>query len=124
MVFSGTTFLFLFLPLLLLLYFCRKSIGWRNAILLIFSLLFYAWGEPIWVFGMIVVTMLNWLLALAIKKTRAPLYRKLLLALAVIVSLSLLFWFKYSSFLFNTFAALFGSAYRAEAKHLPIGISF
>ena len=91
MVFSGTTFLFLFLPLLLLLYFCRKSIGWRNAILLIFSLLFYAWGEPIWVFGMIVITLINWLLALAIRKNRVPLQRKLLLTLAVIVSLSLSF---------------------------------
>ena len=124
MVFSGTTFLFLFLPLLLLLYFCGKSIRWRNAVLLIFSLLFYAWGEPVWVFGMIVITLINYALALMIRRTREPLLRKLLLALAVIVSLSLLFWFKYSTFLYNTFTALFGSASRMEAKHLPIGISF
>ena len=90
MVFSGTTFLFLFLPLLLLLYFCRKSIRWRNAILLIFSLLFYAWGEPVWVLGMIVITLINYLLALLIRKTRKRLIKKLLLALAVVVSLSLL----------------------------------
>ena len=124
MVFSGTTFLFLFLPLLLLLYFCGKSIRWRNAVLLIFSLLFYAWGEPIWVLGMIVITLINWFLALVIRRNRVPIQRKLLLALAVIVSLSLLFWFKYSSFLFNTAAALFGSATRLSSKHLPIGISF
>ncbi len=124
MVFSGTTFLFLFLPLLLLLYFCRKSIRWRNAVLLIFSLLFYAWGEPIWVFGMIVITLINWLLALAIRKNRVPFQRKLLLALAVVVSLSLLFWFKYSTFLFNSAAALVGAESRLEPKHLPIGISF
>ena len=124
MVFSSATFLFLFLPLLLLLYFCRKSIRWRNAILLIFSLLFYAWGEPIWVLGMIVVTLINYVLALLIRKARDPLPRKLLLTLAVIVSLSLLFWFKYSSFLFNSVSALFGSAVRLEDRHLPIGISF
>lgn len=124
MVFSGTTFLFLFLPLLLLLYFCGRSIRWHNAILLIFSLLFYAWGEPVWVLGMIVVTLINWWLALMLQKVDDALTRKLLLTLAVIISLSLLFWFKYASFLFNTAAALFGSAVRMEAKHLPIGISF
>ncbi|MBQ1565245.1 MAG: MBOAT family protein [Clostridia bacterium] len=124
MVFSSTTFLFMFLPALLLLYFCGRDLRWRNAILLIFSLFFYAWGEPVWIFGMIAVTLVNWALALLIRKTKNKLHRRLLLALSVIVSLSLLFWFKYSSFLFNTFAALFGSAARVPSKHLPVGISF
>ena len=124
MVFSSTTFLFIFLPALLLLYFCGRDLRWRNAILLIFSLFFYAWGEPVWIFGMIAVTLVNWALALLIRKTKNKLHRRLLLALSVIVSLSLLFWFKYSSFLFNTFAALFGSAARVPSKHLPVGISF
>ena len=114
----------MFLPALLLLYFCGRDLRWRNAILLIFSLFFYAWGEPIWIFGMIAVTLVNWALALLIRKTKNKLHRRLLLALSVIVSLSLLFWFKYSSFLFNTFAALFGSAARVPSKHLPVGISF
>jgi len=82
------------------------------------------WGEPVWIFGMIAVTLVNWALALLIRKTKNKLHRRLLLALSVIVSLSLLFWFKYSSFLFNTFAALFGSAARVPSKHLPVGISF
>ncbi|MBQ5991941.1 MAG: MBOAT family protein [Clostridia bacterium] len=124
MVFSSTTFLFMFLPALLLLYFCGRDLRWRNAILLIFSLFFYAWGEPVWIFGMIAVTLVNWALALLIRKTKNKLRRRLLLALSVVVSLSLLFWFKYSSFLFNTFAALFGSAARVPSKHLPVGISF
>ncbi len=114
----------MFLPALLLLYFCGRDLRWRNAILLIFSLFFYAWGEPVWIFGMIAVTLVNWALALLIRKTKNKLNRRLLLALSVIVSLSLLFWFKYSSFLFNTFAALFGSAARVPSKHLPVGISF
>ena len=114
----------MFLPALLLLYFCGRDLRWRNAILLIFSLFFYAWGEPVWIFGMIAVTLVNWALALLIRKTKNKLHRRLLLALSVIVSLSLLFWFKYSSFLFNTFAALFGSAARVPSKHLPVGISF
>ncbi len=114
----------MFLPALLLLYFCGRDLRWRNAILLIFSLFFYAWGEPVWIFGMIAVTLVNWALALLIRKIKNKLHRRLLLALSVIVSLSLLFWFKYSSFLFNTFAALFGSAARVPSKHLPVGISF
>ena len=124
MVFSSTTFLFLFLPALLLLYFCGRDLRWRNAILLTGSLFFYAWGEPVWIFGMIAITLVNWALALVISRSRKRLSRRLLLTLSVIVSLSLLFWFKYSSFLFNTFAALFGSAARVSAKHLPVGISF
>ncbi len=124
MVFSSTTFLFLFLPALLLLYFCCRNLRWRNAILLIFSLIFYAWGEPVWIFGMIAITLINYALALVISRSRNRLARRLLLALSVVVSLSLLFWFKYSSFLFNSFAALFGSEARAASKHLPVGISF
>mgnify|MGYP002625418297 CR=1 FL=1 len=124
MVFSSTIFLFIFLPALLLLYFCSRDLRWRNAVLLIFSLVFYAWGEPVWIFGMIAITLINYALALLIAKRREPLFRKLLLALAVLVSLSLLFWFKYSSFLFNSFAALFGSETRVASKHLPVGISF
>ena len=49
MVFSSTTFLFLFLPALLVAYFCRKGIRWRNGVLLVFSLIFYSFGEPVWV---------------------------------------------------------------------------
>ena len=49
----------MFLPALLLLYFCGRDLRWRNAILLIFSLFFYAWGEPVWIFGMIAVTLVN-----------------------------------------------------------------
>ncbi len=106
MVFSSTTFLFLFLPALLLLYFCRRSIRWRNGILLVFSLLFYSFGEPVWVLGMIGVTLINYFVALKIHRTRRRRPRKLLLALGVVSSLVLLFYFKYSSFLLITFYGL------------------
>ena len=90
MVFSSTIFLFIFLPALLLLYFCSRDLRWRNAVLLIFSLVFYAWGEPVWIFGMIAITLINYGLALLIARRRNPLLRKLLLTAAVLVSLSLL----------------------------------
>lgn len=124
MVFSSTTFLFLFLPALLLLYFVRKDIRWRNGVLLAFSLLFYSVGEPIWVFGMVAVTLINWFLALLIAHERRIGRRKLLLALAIAVSLVLLLYFKYAAFFVNTLMALFGAAYRMPQQHLPIGISF
>ena len=70
MVFSSTTFLFLFLPALLVAYFCRKGIRWRNGVLLVFSLIFYSFGEPVWVLGMIGVTLINWFVALRIYHTK------------------------------------------------------
>ena len=124
MVFSSTTFLFLFLPALLLLYFIVKDIRWRNGVLLAFSILFYSVGEPVWVFGMIVVTLVNWYLALVIYHKKNKRLRKGLLAVAVVVSLVLLVWFKYSAFVVNTFAGLFGATWRMPEQHLPIGISF
>ena len=89
MVFSSTTFLFLFLPALLLLYFIGKDIRWRNGVLLAFSVLFYSVGEPVWVFGMLVVTLVNWYLALVIDRKKNKRLRKILLAAAVVVSLVL-----------------------------------
>ena len=124
MVFSSTTFLFLFLPALLVAYFCRKGIRWRNGVLLVFSLIFYSFGEPVWVLGMIGVTLINWFVALRIYGTRRRRTRKLLLAAGVVTSLILLVYFKYSSFLANTVYGLLGMDRVAPERHLPIGISF
>ena len=124
MVFSSTTFLFLFLPALLIAYFCRKGIRWRNGVLLVFSLIFYSFGEPVWVLGMIGVTLINWFLALKIHHTKRKRPRKLLLTVGAVTSLILLVFFKYSSFLLNTVYGLLGMAQTAPERHLPIGISF
>ena len=124
MVFSSTTFLFLFLPALLVAYFCRKGIRWRNGVLLVFSLIFYSFGEPVWVLGMIGVTLINWFVALKIYHTKRKRTRKLLLAAGVITSLVLLVYFKYSAFLINTVCGILGLAPAAPERHLPIGISF
>ena len=66
MVFSGLTFLLLFLPLLLGLYFISGNIHWRNGVLVLFSLLFYAWGEPVMVWLMVLATLVNYLCGLGI----------------------------------------------------------
>ena len=124
MVFSSATFLFLFLPLLLLLTFINGNIRHRNGVLLLSSLLFYAWGEPVWILGMVGVTAVNYFLALLISYRKKPAVRKRLLAAAVAASLALLLYFKYSAFFVNSLASLVGWAYRMPEQHLPIVISF
>ena len=126
MVFSSTTFLFAFLPLLLLAYFPIRKMWWRNGVLLVFSLIFYAWGEPIWVLGMLAVTLVNHVIALVIRPeaARGQTARRVLLAVAVVASLAMLLYFKYAAFLVNTVASLIGTTWRMAEQHMPIGISF
>ena len=87
MVFSSLTFLLLFLPLLYLLYFARSSVRWRNGVLLAMSLLFYGWGEPVWILAMILSTAVNFLCARAITRSENGSARKWFLALGVAASL-------------------------------------
>jgi len=124
MVFSSLLFLLLFLPLLLILYFIGKNLKWRNAVLLLFSLVFYAWGEPKWILCMLGATVINYICALVLEKASSPIRRKVVLALGVIASLAALFYFKYASFFMDTVAELFGVNWRLPDVQLPIGISF
>ena len=124
MVFSSLTFLLLFLPLLYALYFARTSVKWRNGVLLVMSLLFYGWGEPVWILAMILSTAVNFFCARAIARREEGAARKLILALGVVASLSFLVYFKYSAFLANSVAALLSLSWRMDTPRLPIGISF
>lgn len=112
MVFSSGVFLFMFLPCLLILYYLVKSLSVRNYILLAASLLFYAWGEPVFVFIMIAAVIINWFIALCMTS-----HKKFWLVIAVVIDLALLGVFKYASFI----AANFGYEIKIA---LPIGISF
>ena len=124
MVFSSLTFLFFFLPLTLLFCFLKRGIRWRNRVLLVASLVFYAWGEPVWVLAMVGSAAVNYLCARRIAKTRKIGPRRLWLTLGVGTSAALLFAFKYAAFFANTFLAVFGSGHRVTGPALPIGISF
>ena len=124
MVFSSLTFLLIFLPLLYILYFVGRAPRWRNGVLLVMSLLFYGWGEPLWILAMLVSTFANYFCARALTRTENEAKRKLILAVGVIFSLSFLFYFKYSSFFANSLSKLFGLDWRAADRRLPIGISF
>ena len=124
MVFSSMTFLLLFLPIVLLLYFSAGPLRWKNAVLLVASLLFYAWGEPVCVLAMLFSTAVNYLCAGAIAASDDPRRRKRALGLGVGVSLALLFYFKYFSFAVQNLAALFALDIPVPQIRLPIGISF
>lgn len=120
MVFSSALFIFLFFPLTLVLSFITPS-KWKNALLLIVSLLFYSWGEPIYVSLMIVSIIINYFVGLQLQGA----YRSIFLALGITLNLSFIGYFKYFEF-FHTSLASITSIPTIEmgSVHLPIGISF
>ena len=124
MVFSSLAFLFVFLPLLFILYFISPSPRWRNGVLLVMSLLFYAWGEPVWIAAMLLSTGVNYFCARRIASSQRESERRLVLAIGVVASLSFLFYFKYYAFLVGSVASIFGAKPEIAAPKLPIGISF
>ena len=95
MVFSNLFFLYFFLPLNLICYFLAKSIHVRNGILIVFSLFFYAWGEPRYVPLLVGMVLINWIFGLMIEKYRGQKLAKAGLIGACICSLTLLGIFKY-----------------------------
>lgn len=122
MVFSSLVFLCIFLPIVFLGHLILPGIRAKNAMLLLASLAFYAYGEPVYVFMMIASAFLNYLWALGLM--RFPEKKKGLLCLAVIMNLALLVVFKYAGFLTESANALFGTALPVPQIRLPIGISF
>lgn len=127
MIFSSTIFLFLFLPCVLLGYYglFRKSRKWQNIFLLFSSLFFYGWGEPAVVFIMIVSIMINWGLGLGVKKFEYGSNKaKGIIALAVVLNLALLFYFKYLGFTVEIINSVLSVAIPVPKIALPIGISF
>ena len=122
MVFSSQVFLFAFLPLFLAVYFLLRNRTARNVCLLIASLLFYAWGEPVYVFLMVASIVANWGFGLAIPRVTR---RRALLALAVAFNVLVIGFFKYEGFVANTINALAHAAVIPNLHlPLPIGISF
>ncbi|HIV18187.1 MAG TPA: MBOAT family protein [Candidatus Merdivicinus intestinigallinarum] len=124
MVFSSIPFLYVFLPVVLLIYFlCPMSR--KNLVLMVSGFLFYAWGEPVYVLLMLFSTLLDYTAGRVMERYREnPKIRKAALLTSVIINLSLLAVFKYSSFLVENINALFGISLFNPDLPLPIGISF
>ncbi|WP_220796450.1 MBOAT family O-acyltransferase [Paraclostridium bifermentans] len=124
MVFSNTLFLYLFLPINLILYYAVKSRKWKNFILIIFSLAFYAWGEPVWIFLLIFSSLVDYGHGLFIEKYRGTKLAKIGLLSSICINLGLLITFKYSAFLYENLNTIFNLSLEIPKFSLPIGISF
>lgn len=118
MVFSSLTFIAFFLPITVILYFICKNKIWRNCVLMVLSLIFYAWGEPRFVLIMILSIGVNYAVGILMDKAKSAAARTVFMIIGVGLSVAFLFYFKYFSFIVNIFGA------NVPAKILPIGISF
>jgi len=124
MVFSSLLFLYFFLPISLVLYFLVPGIKFKNSVLLIFSLIFYAWGEPIWICLLLFSSIVDFCIGILINRYRGRYISKWYLLLSVVVNLSLLMTFKYADFFTSNFNYFFGTEIPLPGITLPIGISF
>lgn len=123
MVFSSITFLVYFLPLFLLAYHLTPN-KFKNACILIFSVIFYAWGGPKFIFVILGTTFLDFYLVNAMHNTKTKSGKRQYLIVSLAMNLGLLFYFKYCNFFIDNVNALFGADIKWTKVILPIGISF
>jgi alginate O-acetyltransferase complex protein AlgI len=126
MVFSSVTFLFYFLPLFMIAYFAAPTLRLKTIVALLFSVVFYAWGEPTFVFVLLLLTGLNMLAALRIDAVTGDVRRTRMLY-AVGGNIAVLVIFKYAAFLIGILSAVmlpFGITLPVPRIALPLGISF
>lgn len=130
MVFSSAVFLFVFFPVTMILYYIpgrneEKDISRKNLILCIASLIFYAWGEPVYIVLMCLSILFNYHLGLDMESHRSNQKKmKMLLVFGVAFNLFLLGFFKYSGFFADNIGAFLGLEIEHEVLPLPVGISF
>ncbi|MCD7950333.1 MAG: MBOAT family protein [Erysipelotrichaceae bacterium] len=121
MVFSSLLFVFLFLPLNLLAYFLARNLKQKNIVMLVSSLIFYAWGGPRYLLLLLTMAFISWIGALLIRKYN---YSKLWLIISIAMMLCFIIYFKYFGFLLTGIQVLIGFPKSIPEIALPIGISF
>jgi len=125
MVFSSSVFLFVFFPATIIGdWLFRKHIEIQNLWLLFVSILFYAWGEPTFIFVLLLSAVINWLIGEKIKICEGIEQKKLLLISSIVLNLSVFIVFKYLGFIISNINALVGMSLPNPNIRLPIGISF
>ncbi len=124
MVFSSLIFIFEFLPITLFFHLIAKNIRLKNIILLIASLFFYAWGEPIWIIVLILSTFLNFISSQVIENNKGKRRRRNALIISISVNLAILIIFKYSAFIVENINLISPIKFLVPNIKLPIGISF
>ena len=124
MVFADLFFLYFFLPVCLICYFITRNATIRNVVLIVFSMIFYAWGEPVWVSILCVSALVDYCNGRVIEKHPEGWQAKLALAWSLIFNLGLLFGFKYTGFFVENLNHFAGMNIPVPHIKLPIGISF
>ena len=122
MVFSSLEFICVFLPVVFVLYYCIPGIYYKNVLLVIASLLFYAYGEPVYILLMIISAGFNYIMARIIAYSSGR--RKIYLFIDVIINIGLLLYFKYMVFFIETWNYISGQNLNIVYIKLPVGISF
>lgn len=124
MIFSSIPFLFFFFPIFLLLYYISPC-KMKNLILMVFSLIFYAWGEPIYIVLLIFSSIVDYINGRMIEKySDNKVRKKFFMILSIITNILLLGFFKYSDFLIENINSIFNTSIPLLELSLPIGISF
>lgn len=123
MLFSSMVFLWIFLPIIMVCHFFIKE-KYRNYLLLLASLIFYAWGEPKYIILMLVSITLNYWFGIAIDQCINIKYEKVLLILSIASNLGILLYFKYFNFIVENINTVFDGNITSRTIILPIGISF
>ena len=124
MVFSSIIFMFTFLPLSLLMYYIMPK-GMKNLILLLISLIFYAWGEPIYVLLMVFTIIFDYIMARLINKSRNEKIKfKIIFIFTLFINILILGFFKYYGFLIDNINNIFNLSIKYKQLALPVGISF
>ena len=121
MVFSSLVFLWIFLPVIIILYYVIDE-KYKNIFLLLGSLFFYAWGEPIYIFLMIFSIVVNWSIGLLIEKYQFQ--KKIFLIVSILFNVALLGYFKYFNFFIDIINQMLHLGIEYKSIKLPIGISF
>ncbi len=124
MVFASLNFLFFFLAINLILYYLIKNKTFRNVLLTVMSLVFYAWGEPIWIGLLVFSSFVDYLHGLLIERFRGTKWSKAPLISCIIINLTILGTFKYAGFITDNINFLTGLKLSVPTYTLPIGISF
>ena len=124
MVFSSLSFLYYFLPLLLILYYGIPSRAFKNGILILFSLFFYSWGEPVWVTLMLISAVVDYTCGKFIHRHFRTKWRYVGLIASLSINLGLLGFFKYYGFFIENLNFIFSMNLPYKSVALPIGISF
>lgn len=126
MVFTSNVFMFLFFPVCIAMYYLIPSIKWKNYVLLVASLVFYAWGEPAYIILLILTTLSGYIHSIYISKAEEsnPKLAKYLVFQSVGISLLILGYFKYGNFIIDNVNLLLGTNISELDVGLPIGISF